>query len=45
MSVTDELVSAEAKLAEVEGLRGCDAVHLAAALEIGATVHSGSDSA
>ncbi len=45
MPVTDELVSAAAELAEVEGLRAYDAVHLAAALEIGATVLCGSDSA
>ena len=35
--VTDELVSAAAELADVEVLRGYDAVHLAAALEIGAS--------
>lgn len=45
MSVTDELVSAAAELADVEGLRGYDAVHLAAALEIGATVLSSADTA
>lgn len=43
MPVTDELVSAAAELAAVEGLRGYDAVHLAAALEIGATVFSSAD--
>jgi len=42
--VTDELVSAAAELAAVEGLRGCDAVHLAAALDISATVFSSADS-
>ncbi len=45
MPVTDELVSAAAELADVEGLRGYDAVHLAAALEIGATVLSSADTA
>lgn len=45
MPVTDELVSAAAELADVEGLRGYDAVHLAAALEIGATVFSSADTA
>ena len=43
MPVTDELVSAAAELADVERLRGYDAVHLAAALEIGATVLSSAD--
>jgi uncharacterized protein len=41
--VTDELVSAAAELAAVEGLRGYDAVHLAAALDISATVFSSAD--
>ncbi len=45
MSVTDELVSVAAELADVEGLRGHDAVHLAAALESGATVLSSADTA
>lgn len=45
MPVTDELVSAAAELADVEGLRGYDAVHLAAALETGATVLSSADTA
>lgn len=45
MPVTDDLVSAAAELAAVESLRGYDAVHLAAALEIGATVLSSADSA
>lgn len=43
MPVTDELISAAAELAAVEGLRGYDSVHLAAALEIGATVFSSAD--
>ncbi len=41
--VTDELVSAASELAAVDGLRGYDAVHLAAALDIGATVFSSAD--
>ena len=41
--VTDELVAAAAELAAVEGLRGYDAVHLAAALDIRATVLSSAD--
>jgi uncharacterized protein len=41
--VTDELVSAAAELAAVEGMRGYDAVHLAAALDISATVFSSAD--
>jgi predicted nucleic acid-binding protein len=45
MPVTDELVSAAGQLADVEGLRGYDAVHLAAALEIGATVLGSADTA
>ena len=43
MPVTDELVAAAAELAAVEGLRGYDAVHLAAALDIRATVFSSAD--
>jgi uncharacterized protein len=45
IAVTDELVSAAAELADDEGLRGYDAVHLAAALDIGATVFSSADTA
>jgi uncharacterized protein len=41
--VTDELVSAAAELAAAEALRGYDAVHLAAALDISATVFSSAD--
>ncbi|MEN9507073.1 MAG: hypothetical protein RI958_2999 [Actinomycetota bacterium] len=41
--VTDELVSAAAELAAAEGLRGYDAVHLAGALSISATVFSSAD--
>lgn len=43
--VTDRLVWAAAELADADGLRGYDAVHLAAALEIGATVLSSADTA
>lgn len=41
--VTDELVARAGELAEVDGLRGYDALHLAAALAIEATVLSSSD--
>lgn len=41
---TEDLIAHAAELAEVEGLRGCDAVHLAAALLVGATVLSSADS-
>lgn len=40
---TDELLVLAAELAESEGLRGYDAVHLAAALVVGATVLSSAD--
>ena len=43
--VTDELVASAAELADDEGLRGYDAVHLAAALAVEATVLSSADSA
>jgi hypothetical protein len=43
--VTDELVAIAADLADNEGLRGYDAVHLAAALTVDATVLSSADSA
>lgn len=42
---TDELVAFAAQLAELERLRGYDAVHLAAALTIEATVFSSADTA
>lgn len=45
VSVTDALVAAAAEVAEVEGLRGYDAVHLAAALAIDSTVFSSADAA
>ena len=41
--VTDELVANASELAEAEALRGYDAVHLAAALLVDATVLSSAD--
>jgi predicted nucleic acid-binding protein len=43
--VTDDLVARAAELADTEGLRGYDAVHLAVALTVGATVLSSADAA
>lgn len=43
VAITDELVGDAAEVAEVEGLRGYDAVHLAAALMIGATILTSAD--
>lgn len=43
--VTDDLVASAAELADTEGLRGYDAVHLAVALTIEATVLSSADTA
>ena len=43
VEVTVGLVLAAAELAETEGLRGYDAVHLAAAIEIGADVVASAD--
>ncbi|MCC6227031.1 MAG: PIN domain-containing protein [Microthrixaceae bacterium] len=43
--ITEELVATAADLAEEEALRGYDAVHLAAALAVGAQVLTSSDSA
>ncbi len=43
--VTDDLVARAAELADTEGLRGYDAVHLAAALTVEATVLSSADAA
>jgi len=43
--VTEDLIASAAELAEVESLRGYDAVHLAAALTVGATVLSSADTA
>jgi uncharacterized protein len=45
VSVTDELVARAAELAEAEGLRGYDAVHLAGAVSVEATVLSSADTA
>ena len=45
VEVTEELVDDAAELAEVEALRGYDAVHLAAALFVGATVLTSADDA
>jgi len=45
VSVTDELVASAAELADLEGLRGYDAVHLAAAHTVEATVLSSADTA
>jgi uncharacterized protein len=44
-AVTDELIALAANLAETEGLRGYDAVHLAAALHLGASVLTSADEA
>ena len=43
VEVTDELIAEAAELADAEALRGYDAVHLAAALLVGATVLSSAD--
>jgi predicted nucleic acid-binding protein len=45
VEVTEELIEAAADLAENEGLRGYDAVHLAAALTVEATVLTSADTA
>ena len=45
IEVTDELIAAAAELAETERLRGYDAVHLAAALFVGATILTSADRA
>ncbi len=45
VTVTYTLVAVAGELAEVEQLRGYDAVHLAAALTVGATVFSSADTA
>ncbi len=45
VQVTEELIASAATLAEDEGLRGDDAVHLAAALEIEAAVLTSADDA
>lgn len=43
VQITDELVASAADLAETEGLRGYDAVHLAAALTTGVAVLTSAD--
>lgn len=43
VEVTEELVESAAQLAETESLRGYDAVHLAAAIFIGAVVLTSAD--
>ncbi|HSL56519.1 MAG TPA: type II toxin-antitoxin system VapC family toxin [Acidimicrobiales bacterium] len=45
VEVTDELITGAADLADVEGLRAYDAVHLAAAVLVGATVLTSADEA
>lgn len=45
IEVTDELIDHAAELAEEEALRGYDAVHLAAALTVEATVFTSADAA
>lgn len=45
VEVTEELVAEAADLAEAEGLRGYDAVHLAAAVTVGAFVLTSADTA
>lgn len=45
VEVTDELIANAAELTESEGLRGYDAVHLAAALFVGASVLTSADGA
>lgn len=45
IGLTDDLITAGAELAETEGLRGYDAVHLAGAILVQATVLSSADDA
>lgn len=45
IEITDALITEAAELAEAEGLRGYDAVHLAAALSIEANVLTSADAA
>ena len=45
VEVTEELIESAAQLAETESLRGYDAVHLAAALFVGAAVLTSADRA
>lgn len=43
VEVSDELIESAAQLAEAESLRGYDAIHLAAALFVGAAVFTSAD--
>jgi uncharacterized protein len=43
IGVADELLALAADLAEAEGLRGFDAVHLSAALSVGAAIFTSAD--
>jgi predicted nucleic acid-binding protein len=45
VEITDTLIVEAAELAEAEALRGCDAIHLAAALVIGPNVLTSADAA
>lgn len=45
IDITDELIADAAELAETDALRGYDAIHLAAAIAIGATVLTSADAA
>ncbi len=45
VAIADDLIAQAAELADREALRGCDAVHLAAAVTIGADVLTSADSA
>jgi uncharacterized protein len=45
VEITDGLVAEAAELAEAEALRGYDAIHLAAALAVGANVFTSADAA
>jgi predicted nucleic acid-binding protein len=45
VAITDDLIVQGAELAEREALRGYDAVHLAAALTVGADVLTSTDAA
>lgn len=43
VEITDDLIADAAELAELEGLRGYDAVHLAAAVFVGASILTSAD--
>jgi predicted nucleic acid-binding protein len=45
VDITDELIADAADLAETDALRGYDAIHLAAAIAVGATVLTSADAA